>query len=322
MATYVCVLPVDLLDGLTTHVDHSANFLRLPHPRTGIASLFLPVKGPKDTAGDISVILEVQAVTPAETRSWFLDNEVVSDGRLLLMSPIDPTFLLFPILQATNPPEDGYEHHFRPADDIFEDASLKIEERCGRHDDTSYDVNAQDILQLASLPCIKDALRRVCDMKEITSKIEVYRFSESKALEYLRKKVAYLSSPSTVEGSKTLLRNLAKDGLFDDGKEKLLEGTLLARIRAACETLSQYLPKSLGGALEASYDFGDLEKHLKNLRDEVIAPGNPKPKRESTSAAMQHEDKKRKNKASQGVEKLKKTNVNGMAKLSSYFKKA
>lgn len=172
------------------------------------------------------------------------------------MSPIDPTFLLFPILQATNPvrlfpchgclthilaqPEDGYEHHFRPADDIFEDASLKIEER--RHDDASYDVNAQDILQLGSLPCIKDALRRVCDMKgelhrlavrsffltpiEITSEIEVYRFSESKALEYLRKKVAYLSSPSTVEGSKTLLRNLAKDGLFDDGNEKLLEGTL------------------------------------------------------------------------------------------------
>lgn len=175
------------------------------------------------------------------------------------MSPIDPTFLLFPILQATDPvrlfpchgcltyifgqPEDGYEHHFRPADDIFEDAALKIEERCGRHDDTSYDVNAQDILQLASLPCIKDALRRVCDMKgelvpdqlpgplltpstEVTSEIKVYRFSESKALEYLRKKVIYLSSPSTVEGSKTLLRNLVKDGLFDDGNEKLLEGTL------------------------------------------------------------------------------------------------
>jgi len=117
MATYVCVLPVgrsprkttilflliypDLLDGLTTHVDHSANFLRLPHPRTGafqthlppsflttpegIASLFLPVKGPKDTAGDISVILEVQAVTPAETRSWFLDNEVVSGERMVVV---------------------------------------------------------------------------------------------------------------------------------------------------------------------------------------------------------------------------------------------
>jgi len=68
--------------------------------------------------------------------------------------------------------------------------------------------------------------------------------------------------------------------------------------------------------------FGDLEKHLKRLRDEVIAPGDPKSKRESTSTAMQHEDKKRKNKASQGVEKLKKTNVKGMAKLSSYFKKA
>jgi len=68
--------------------------------------------------------------------------------------------------------------------------------------------------------------------------------------------------------------------------------------------------------------FGDLEKHLKRLRDDVIAPGDPKPKRESASTTKQREDKKRKNKASQGVEKLKKTNVNGMAKLSSYFKKA
>jgi hypothetical protein len=117
MATYVCVLPVgrsprkttilflliypDLLDGLTTHVDHSANFLRLPHPRTGafqthshpsflttlkgIASLFLPVKGPKDTPGDVSIILEVQAVSPAEARSWFLDNEVVSGERMVVV---------------------------------------------------------------------------------------------------------------------------------------------------------------------------------------------------------------------------------------------
>ncbi len=118
MATYVGVLPVgrsprkttilfllihpDLLNGLTSHVDRSANFLRLPHPRTGafqtlsppsflttpkgIASLFLPVKGPKDTPGDVSVILEVQAVAPAEARSWFLDDEVVSGECMVAVS--------------------------------------------------------------------------------------------------------------------------------------------------------------------------------------------------------------------------------------------
>ena len=67
--------------------------------------------------------------------------------------------------------------------------------------------------------------------------------------------------------------------------------------------------------------FGDLDNHLKRLLDDVVAPKDPKPKRGATGAAKQNEDKKRKNKTSQGVEKLKKANLNGMTKLSSYFKK-
>jgi hypothetical protein len=61
--------------------------------------------------------------------------------------------------------ENGYEHHFRPADDIFEDAARKIEERSGKYNDASFVVNAQDILQFASLTCVKDSLQRVCDIK-------------------------------------------------------------------------------------------------------------------------------------------------------------
>lgn len=61
--------------------------------------------------------------------------------------------------------EDGYEPHFRPADDIFEDAARKIEEHCGEYDDTSYVVNARDILQFASLTCVKDSLQYLCDVK-------------------------------------------------------------------------------------------------------------------------------------------------------------
>ena len=72
----------------------------------------------------------------------------------------------------------------------------------------------------------------------------------------------------------------------------------------------------------SSFSLGALDKYLKDLHDQVTTSTDTKAKRGSKSSTKPGEDKKRKSKASQGVEKLKKANVNGMAKLSSYFKKA
>jgi ribonuclease H2 subunit B len=51
----------------------------------------------------------------------------------------------------------------------------------------------------------------------------VYRFSPDKLLEYLRAKVTRLSKPDLIECSRTMIRNLAKEGLMEDGKDELLE---------------------------------------------------------------------------------------------------
>jgi len=53
----------------------------------------------------------------------------------------------------------------------------------------------------------------------------VYRFSPSKVNEYLRKKVAHLETCAAFE-SRTIVRELAKDGLMEDGREDLLHRTL------------------------------------------------------------------------------------------------
>lgn len=101
-----------------------------------------------------------------------------------------------------------------------------------------------DITQLVSLNCVKEALKRICDVKgiltipedrqwpililgsasEITEEIVVYRFSPTKALGYLQNKVARLSTPHNMEMSRTLVRGLAKDGLMENGKDKILKG--------------------------------------------------------------------------------------------------
>lgn len=64
--------------------------------------------------------------------------------------------------------------------------------------------------------------------------------------------------------------------------------------------------------------FKELDEYLRKLEDEraPLATNTNNAKKDDTK-----NDKKRKPKASQSVEKLKKANVNGMSKLSSFFGK-
>lgn len=57
----------------------------------------------------------------------------------------------------------------------------------------------------------------------------MYRYSQEKTTNYLKTKVDRLAKPAICETSSTIVRQLAKDGLMDDGKEELLscEYTLL-----------------------------------------------------------------------------------------------
>ena len=52
----------------------------------------------------------------------------------------------------------------------------------------------------------------------------VYRLSLLKVKEYLRAKVARLVASEVLGLSRTILRDLAKDGLMEDGNENLLKG--------------------------------------------------------------------------------------------------
>jgi ribonuclease H2 subunit B len=68
--------------------------------------------------------------------------------------------------------------------------------------------------------------------------------------------------------------------------------------------------------------FTDLDNYLKRTEVEVTAITTTVKQGKGRKVGSTEEDKKRKTKGSQGVEKLKKVNVNGMAKLSSFFKKS
>jgi len=237
-------------------------------------------------------------VTPSDERSWFVGEKVISDGKLLMMTPIDPVFLLIPILQLTS------AVNYRPADDIFEAASPT----CGK-----------DIISFGSLECVQNALRLICDMKEIAPQTFVYRFSQNKVVPYLQAKVTQLLASDGLEASKTITRFLAKDGLMEDGKEELLKA---GRTRAACDLISHYLSPENRTLLLASYDFGELDIYLQETVDVLPSLTTEIAKKKSKEEKTKEEGKKRKNaKGSLGVEKLKKANIDGMTKLSSFFNK-
>ena len=165
---------------------------------TGSLSLFLSSKAPADTSIFKTRIFEVQAVAPPDERSWFVGDEVVAgmpnyqiyisnvlnyglDGRLLLMTPIDPTFLLFPILQGTSsvrtklPVSSKYypmlkyfnlqQTNFRTADDLFEEAVRILNTSVPSENAEKSLLDTKDIFAFASMSCTHTALRHVCEVK-------------------------------------------------------------------------------------------------------------------------------------------------------------
>jgi ribonuclease H2 subunit B len=93
--------------------------------RLGVLSLFLPYLHTKSSSTSRYKwgILEVQSISPPNPRSWFLnEGEIVAgmvislliivllyielalkDGKLLIMTPVDPVFLLLRMLTAIKP---------------------------------------------------------------------------------------------------------------------------------------------------------------------------------------------------------------------------
>ncbi|KAJ3507547.1 hypothetical protein NLJ89_g6244 [Agrocybe chaxingu] len=342
MPSHFAILPSDIVQylslslndgptatpGLHNSAHQPLQILRLPHPRTGLPSLFLPLEHLQLSSSVDSSntgILEIQAVCPPDERSWIVGGDVVADGKMLTMTPIDPAFLLLPILQTTQP-IDGSSVQFRTLDDLFEEATNKLEISLQEGGKTTAP-RTQDIHRLCSLACTRKALSRLCEVREISPEIIVYRYSPTKFLKYLRAKVTYLESSVVLDKSQTVTRNLAKEGLMDDEREDLL---CLGRTQACCDLLSQYLPSEIYATLLASYDFSSLQKLVQANRDEALAaaavaapPAKGKGSKADLKAATAADGKKRKaTKASQGVEKLKKANTTGMSKLSSFFAKS
>jgi ribonuclease H2 subunit B len=98
------------------------------------------------------------------------------------MTPIDPAFLVLPLLQAIHPvryfiplccycclelmmQKEGSS--FRPVEDMIEDAAKKLarDSVADAAKNPSLEVTEEDVMQLLQLSCVVDGVKRVCETK-------------------------------------------------------------------------------------------------------------------------------------------------------------
>ncbi|KAI9290976.1 hypothetical protein K502DRAFT_368804 [Neoconidiobolus thromboides FSU 785] len=154
----------------------------LPHPKTGNRVKFII---------NDNKLYEIKCMEHEEHRSWFIGNYVVQDGKLYLVSPFDPLFLLLPILDRVRfegKTSDNSEGVFKQWEDIVESMEL--------------------------LAGFNSAITKICNIKEVDigleNKVIFYRLNESKVKEWIQNKFKKLydyiklSEPDTESDKNTL----------------------------------------------------------------------------------------------------------------------
>ncbi|KAK4683816.1 ribonuclease H2 subunit B, partial [Tremellales sp. Uapishka_1] len=309
-----------------TDVDTSAEhrYLRLPHPRTGEAQLYLPYVS---TITGKEGILEVVKVNGGSRRTWFIGEDKIDAGSILIHHEIDVLFLVIPIVLSmisTTPTP------FQPLSDLISQATTSKSFLLSAPFSTDTPEFNEDVSRLFGLKAIRRVMRAACEKKVVPpvppsppsesgsssspSKTVYYRPSMENILKLLRSKVEYFSQNENVDRFDHLQRALGRDGLLGtDVNEELVRS---ARIKASIEHFAQWLPASAVSSLNAFYDFTALAEHSANMTAAIIAASAPSVSKSTATKAA----KRKAPPASRGVVSLKKVNTSSMNKLTSFFK--
>ncbi|GAA5932053.1 uncharacterized protein JCM15063_001110 [Sporobolomyces koalae] len=349
---HVCILPdsVPLVQAAESP-STASRFLRLPHPRTHQPVLFLPYT--RDAGASTSDgILEVQklALDADKQRSWFLEQEVVSDGNLSIFAPFDPVFLIVSYL-STLPP------HFVSYADLWETVSQQqfapstsTDIKQDEEDPTPF---ADDLLRLSRLECVKSRFEKVCET-QVYDSTTLYRLSPTLVLDLLQSKVAALADSidgifgaheSTEPGETreavdvvkpfpTVSRGVGREGI-GSGQGLSTEIQTESRQKYAIGVLSNYLAPKSTEALLAAYEFPNLVAYTSSHSTSAFLGTTYLPGRKNSdldieasasklgggNAAAIAKKRKLESKGSRGVEALKKVNTRGMKSLAEMFGK-
>jgi len=203
------------------------------HPRTQKGHLYA-------FNGDKTCLCEVVCVNDPHS-AWFIGNTIESDGRLQMLTPMDPLLLAIPYLRAAE--------RSVPLDDLLIDDDF---------------TSIGDIIGLLT----REKLEKIA-LPKGPADLNVWQWNEEKALEYLATKINKLKTEIKEKGLSTLDNESSTNYVSAKRKEESQEEEEC--LRYAWEFLSDFLSNDLSEK---------LAKHVKlNLNTPALMkPVAKKPK--------------------------------------------
>jgi len=219
--TKVLITPTNSLENAS---DQDIKILKLKHPKTGEGAFFLYNKSMKKLFEMLSF--------EEDHRSWFIGSKVVSDGRIFLVTPVNPVFLVLPYLTKAE--------RLVPLDQMLQDDEFPDSE------DILLDSVSEDKLQLVS------------DSKG-SKDLNVWKYNKEKTLDWLEMKVRALGD--TFEKMSVDTSGGASSSIFKAASTDEHE-----YLRYGLGVVLEYLDSELGAELEAKMDLPKVEPKTSGKR--------------------------------------------------------
>ncbi|KAG7208629.1 hypothetical protein KM043_014836 [Ampulex compressa] len=278
-------------DGLESTDGGLPDVVKLRHPVSNQPAMFV------FSPGDLTV---QEVLTFDENkRSWFIDDNVKSDGKMHLSTPIDPIFLVLPYLRKSQ--------QAQPLDQCLWDEDFPETSRLAR--------------------CQNLKLSLVADRKGDES-LQAFKFNEEKSLNWLQKKVERVADVLKQKGihvsQGAVSATYVKSTKFETGSEmeylKYAHGIV-------SEYLAEDLAKKLAQYLNIPDDTDSKKRKLSSPKDGADEKRSKKDTTEEESIPrtraldLTKSEKPQKNSSVSKKEIAKQKAAVGCKSITSFFKK-
>ncbi|KAG0261253.1 hypothetical protein BG011_001232 [Mortierella polycephala] len=146
------------------NIDSNPVSMVLPNPSSGLPSRYV-IQNDR--------LHEIQVSESEGLRSWFVEDNILSDGSLYIITPIDPIFMFIPILDIMRQKSTESEGRFLMLDDIFESDQYT------------------SLRRLRQLQNIERDLAMVCEVRD-SSALKTFRLDNNMVMTWLKRKVESL----------------------------------------------------------------------------------------------------------------------------------
>ncbi|XP_046568898.1 ribonuclease H2 subunit B-like [Haliotis rubra] len=261
---------------------------KLRHPKSDSGCLFLFANGGRDVYEAIQY--------KEEFRSWFIGDTIQHDGGMLMLTTVDPLFLVMPYLV-----KEGQSGKFMTLDQIVIDEDYP---ECNRLHECS---GLSELHQITEVKGDDD--------------FRAYRFDKDKTLSWLKLKTEIVADVLQQKDVSVSSSGAHSSMFIRSKKEEAVDKEQY--IKYACGMVSDYLPPQIADDLRDYLGVADIpepvkspseEPPAKRVKLEDIAPSEDYSK---TNGLQKQNSKETKLTVAQ--KKLSKVDKTGMKSISSFF---